>query len=198
MKKIICPLVGLVLLVGGYYLYTHWALGNDSVAQTPDEYTTYSQSDIGLEFNYFAGPTGYTINENVTSDLNAGLVKNIILARTQDTISPPPVGSEYPPAIIISVFENTKKQFPRNWADENTQESNIKLIRGDVEEVVVGGANAIQYMTDGLYSSENVVVANDDYIYVITGQYIDQNSPIVRDYEDIIKSIRFIPTPGQS
>jgi hypothetical protein len=200
MKKIIYILIVVALLIGGYYLYMYWALGNDSVGvdQTPQTKSTYSKSDIGLEFDYAEGPDGYVIDERMPVDLGTGLIKNIILTRTDDTLNAPPAGGEGPAVITISVFENTKKQFPRTWADENIQYSNINLIRGEVEETVVGGANAIRYMADGLYASENVVVAHGDNVYVITGQFIDQDSPIHRDYQDLVNSIRFIPAPGQN
>lgn len=159
---------------------------------------TYSQSDIGLEFDYPEGPLGYVVDERMPVDLGTGLIKNIILMRTEDTLHEPPVGGEAPPAIVISVFGNTKKQFPRSWADENIQYSNINLVTGEVEEAVVGGANAIRYMTDGLYKSENVVVAHGDHVYIITGQFMDLNSPIHREYQVLVESVRFIPTPGQN
>lgn len=197
MKKIIYILIAVALAVGGYYLYMYWALGNDSVGQAPDGRATYSQSDIGLEFDYPEGPEGYVVDERMPVDLGTGLIKNIILVRTEDSLREPVVGGEQPPVILISVFENAKKQFPRTWADENVQYSNINLVTGEVKEATVGGANAISYMADGLYASENAVVAHGDHMYVITGQFMDQDSAIRRDYQAVVKSIRFIPAPGQ-
>jgi hypothetical protein len=198
MKKIIYLLIAVAFTIGGYYLYIYWALGNDSVEQAVEEYRTYSQSDIGLEFHYPEGPKGYVVDERMPADLDTGLIKNIILTRTEDANQELPVGGESSPAIVISVFENTKKQFPRTWADENIQYSNINLIMGESEEVVVGGANAIRYVADGLYVSENVVVAHGDHMYVIAGQFMDQDSPIRHDYHALIESIRFISAPGQN
>jgi hypothetical protein len=127
-----------------------------------------------------------------------GLVKRITLKRIEDTQNASSTEGESTPSIVILVFKNTKKQFPRSWADENTQYSNINLIVGNVEEAVVGGANAIRYTADGLYASENIVVAHGGYMYVITGQYLDQDSSIHRDYVALVQSVRFIPAPGQN
>lgn len=198
MKKIAYILIAVALMVGGYYAYIYWALGNDSVGQTTDAYLTYSESDIGLEFEYPEGPEGYVVDERMPVDLGTGLIKNIILMRTEDAQNEPPVGGEGPPVIVISVFENAKKQFPRTWADENVQYSNINLATGEVGEEVVGGANAIRYMADGLYASENIVVAHGDHMYVFTGQFMDQGSQIHRDYQSLVESVRFIPAPGQN
>jgi len=184
------------LVVGVYYLY--WTLENDSVGQDAGAQLTYSQSDLGLEFNYLGGSDGYVVGEKTLTSSDLGPIKALVLRLTEDTLHEPPVGGEGAPVILVSVFENTKKQFPRAWADENIQYSNINLIMGEVEETVVGGANAIRYMADGLYASENVVVAHGDHVYVITGQFMDQDSPIRHDYQTLVESIRFIPTPEQN
>ncbi len=187
MNKIITLSVILVLLIAGYFLFI------DS-KKTEAQYTKYTSPEIGLEFDY---PTGYVLDERMPVDLGTGLIKVIILERLEDKSKEPPVNSEGAPTITISVFENNKKQFSGVWADENIQYSNINLKRGDIKEVVVGGANTIQYMADGLYSSNNAVVAHGDNIYVITGQFIDQNSDLQKDFQPLLESIKFIPKPGQ-
>jgi hypothetical protein len=74
----------------------------------------------------------------------------------------------------------------------------FNLATGEIGEAVVGGANAIRYMADGLYASENIVVAHGDHMYVINGQFMEQNAPIRSDYQALVESIRFIPAPGQN
>ncbi len=187
MNKIITSLVILVLLIAGFFLF---ADSKKSEAQ----YAKYTSPEIGLEFDY---PTGYVLDERMPVDLGTGLIKVIILERSEDKSKEPPVNSEGAPTITISVFENNKKQFVGVWAEENIQYSNINLKWGDIKEVVVGGANAIQYMADGLYGSNNAVVAHGDSIYVITGQFIDQNSDLQKDFQPILDSIKFISKPGQ-
>jgi len=63
---------------------------------------------------------------------------------------------------------------------------------GNAIDVTVGGEKAIRYGADGLYASENVVVSRGEKIYVITGQYIDKDSEIGRDFEPLLSSIRFL------
>jgi hypothetical protein len=69
---------------------------------------------------------------------------------------------------------------------------------GEVESTVVGGANAVRYKADGLYASENVVVAHGDHVYVITGQFMDEDSDIRKDFGPLVASFRFVPAPGQN
>ncbi|HEY4522718.1 MAG TPA: hypothetical protein VJH91_03765 [Candidatus Paceibacterota bacterium] len=163
------------------------------------QYVTYTNSELGIEFDYRAGPSGYVVEEMTPSDASAGLVRTIVLKRTEDKQNEGaiPVGGEGPPTITIHVFENTKKQFPRAWADTHIQYSNMNLSQGDAADAVVGGGSAIRYMSDGLYASENVVVAHGDNVYVITGMFIDVDSDIRRDFGPLVESVRFIPTSGQ-
>lgn len=195
MKKILYIFLVLSVLVGlGYYFVK---IDKSKTGETlNNQKTTYSKSDIGLEFDYRIGPTGYVLEERIPVDLG-DLVKVIIFHRAEDFGREMPVGGEGPAVMTISVFNNTKKQFSRDWADKNIQYSNINLKFGDVVETVVGGANAVRYMADGLYASENVVVAHGDNVYVVTGQFMDQNSDIRRDFAPLIDSIKFIPKSGQ-
>ncbi|MFN4181554.1 MAG: hypothetical protein ACK4FA_02570, partial [Candidatus Paceibacteria bacterium] len=109
----------------------------------------------------------------------------------------PPIGGENPPVISIYVLKNDKKEFSRDIALNNTQYSNFNLKVGQETETIVGGANAIRYIADGLYTSVNLVVAHGENAYILTGQYMDSNSPTVADFENILSSFKFIPTDGK-
>lgn len=198
MKKTTYILVGLIiLLVLGYYFIK---INNEKTNENlVNQFTTYSKAEYGLQFEHKVGPAGYVVQEMLPSEPRNNLEGTIILFRTEDyeNLENTPVGGEGPPVIAMYVFENVKKQFPRAWADENIQYSNINLNFGDVNEAVVGGANAIRYKADGLYASENIVVAHGEKIYVLTGQYFEENSQIHLDFELLVNSIEFIPEPGQ-
>ncbi len=191
MKKTLYFIAGvIVLVIAGYYF-----LRVDK-SEISRDYTTYSNSELGIQFDYRAGPNGYVLEERILSQTE-NLIKVITLISTEDAGRIPPEGGEGPAVIAISVFNNNKKQFPEIWANENIQYSNINLKFGDVMEDVVGGANAIRYMADGLYASENVVVTHGENIYVITGQFMTEDSQIRRDFSPLIESIDFIPKPNQ-
>ena len=161
------------------------------------ETTTYRSSPLGIEFTYRSGERGYVLAEAPIKDPAHHLVKAFTLMRSVDAAQTPPIGGEGPPVMAIYVFGNPEKQFPQTWADNHLQYSNIDLAMGQVREAVVGGANAIRYRADGLYASEVAVVAHGDSMYLIIGQFIEENSDIRRDFEPLLASIRFIPKPGQ-
>lgn len=164
----------------------------DAVVLDETSPTMYSNQELGLSFEYKAGSTGYVVEEIVSTDPSSGLLRTITLHSQSD--SAVPVGGEGAPVISIGVFDNAQKQSPRMWADAHMQYSNINLIQGGAKEDVVGGANAIRYIADGLYASDTVVVAHGEFVHVISGQFMDQNSAIAQDFGPLVESIQFIPT----
>ncbi len=192
-----------LLIIGGVVLLGAVAYGLSLVgdSRSESEPMTYSSSEFGLEFSYQAGPAGYVLKEMVLDDsvaIAAGHEKTFIFYRTEDTLAAPPEGGEGPPVIALSVFKNTKNQLSRAWADTHTLYSNINLVMGEVEETVIGGANAIRYRADGLYASDNVVAVSGGKVYMITGQFLDENTDIRRDFDAFLSTIRFIPKPGEA
>lgn len=187
MKNIIVIIVTVIL---GLYFYV-FTVSNDTQQNPIIE--TYANSEMGIEFAYPVGPQGYVLGESDTSDPRAGLVRAIVLTRSEDAERGLPVGGEGPATITMQIFRNVDKQSPRTWAERNIQYSNLNLKTGSITEVVVGGAPGIRYMADGLYASDNVVVANGDYIYLMSGMFIDAESQLRKDFSPFVESVRFIP-----
>lgn len=196
MKKGLLFIIGVAVLAGVAYFYLSIDEEVTENNQVP-QYTTYRSANDGVQFSYRVGPSGYVLEEVMPVDLGSGHIKSLMLRRAEDMEKEIPQGGEGPAVMVVSIFENTNKQQSRNWADSHVQYSSINLSFGEVRDVVVGGANAIRYMASGLYSSENVVVAHGDSVYVITGQYMDENSDLRRDFAPLVDSIQFIPKPGQ-
>ncbi len=104
---------------------------------------------------------------------------------------------EGPPTISVLVYRNTKKQSALQWAEANDSVSNIEMKIGEVKDAVIGGANAIRYAVDGLYPTDTVVVPHGSYVYVLVGSYLDEEYATRKDFEPLMRSVRFIPAPGQ-
>lgn len=188
-------LVAVVVLLGAYFVLK--IDKNNQVVTENKNVAVYSSTELGLEFSYPTGSEGYVLEEVTPADTGAGLLRAIVLMQSEDADRDMPVGGEGPATITITVFKNTQKQQSQAWANAHVQYSNINLKTGDTAEVVVGGANAIRYMADGLYASENVVVAHGENVYVFSGMFLDENSELRRDFSPLVESVRFIPSPGQ-
>lgn len=182
-----------LVVIAGLYLFI-----KVDTKEVVNNTATYSNAALGIQFNYPTGPDGYVIQELTPSDMTKDLVSTIVVMRTEDATREMPVGGEGPATITIQIVKNTKKLQPAVWADVNKIYSNINLKRGEVNEYVLGGANAIRYDADGLYASDTVVVAHGENIYVITGSYMDADSDIRKDFAPLLASVTFIPQPGQN
>lgn len=195
MKKLIIFIVAVAIVVSAYFVFT-------VKKTTTDGLTKYSSTELGVEFSYPSGPKGYVLEEKTpTNDSNKEFVRSLILWRSEDKAKIAqkkiPVGGEGPATINVLVFKNSKKQLPTAWAIENALYSSINLRTADPVEDVVGGANAIHYIADGLYPSDNFIVAYGENMYVFTGQYQNPESPLKKDFLPMVVSVRFIPQVGQ-
>jgi len=198
--KAIGILVGVLIVAAGVYYVFGRAIPQTVVPMPPSEVDTvitYMNQELGIGFDYRTGPKGYVLTERPSSEEGPEPIHTLILMQAADAEAEMPVGGEGPPAITISIFKNAKKQWPQTWANEYIQYSNINLMQNEIQEAVVGGANAIRYMSDGLYASENIVVAHGEHMYVFTGMFIDAESQLRKDFAPLVESVRFVPQPGQ-
>ncbi len=161
---------------------------------TVPEMAQYTAASVGLSFTYPTGPQGYAVSQQATLPAN-GALTTITLTPVDPRV---PVGGEAPASITINVFDNTDKLQPNVWAMKNGEESGLARKRTEPVEAVVGGANAVRFMADGLYASEQVVVAHAGYIYVFSGEYLAESSVIRDDFVKLIESVTFVPTGIES
>jgi hypothetical protein len=164
-------------------------------AQAPgaDDRATYSNPEIGLAFTYRAGPEGYVVNEAIPMAVDPTLFRFVHVVPAEVANQTPPEGGEGPAQISISVYKNVGNEWSGQWAESHPQYSNIQLKTGEVKEVVVGGANAVEYARDGLYPATVVVVAHGGYVYVFDGAYLDKDSDLYKDFLPLVNSVTFIP-----
>lgn len=163
---------------------------------------TYVLEKEGISFEYKTNPDGYVI-EDVTSlakeQIKDGEVVSaytIMNAREKQELESSEQGREAPPTIAVTVYKNNNNQSASMWVDSFPMLSNISLIIGEANrDAIVAGANAVYYKTDGLYQSQNYVIAHGGYTYQFVGSYLDENSDIYKDFNSIINSIKFIPVP---
>lgn len=184
----------IALSIGIYFTLT---VDEKAVVNNSNAYLNYSNVVFGIQFAYRAGPDGYVIQEYLPQREMKDSLGTIVVMRTEDARRKIPVDSEGPATITIQAIKNSKKQQPAVWADANNLYSNINLKTGEVSEYVLDGENAIRYSATGLYESDNIVVAHGENVYVITGNYMDAESELRKDFAVLLESIRFIPQPGQ-
>lgn len=195
MKNIVFVLLALALF-GGLYLF--FQNNKDVEVVQEGTYQTFADSETDIQFEYKTAPDGYVV-ENLSSFIRNEVegveviaAYRVINEREKIELETSERGREGPPTINILVFKNNENYTAREWVDAVSQYSNIGLLIGSVNEAVsIGGKDAIQYRADGLYLSENVVVAHGDYIYHFVGFFHGEDTPIYQDFLSLIDSVEF-------
>jgi hypothetical protein len=194
MKKIISIIVLLVALVAlGYVLSTVQSSDNSK------KMTEYILAEEGLVFTYKNGPEGFVLEERTIDSKNTSdLLREILLTPTTDYEDQKTrVGGEGSPSWRLAVYNNNLNQSPNVWVDTHPLASNIKLLVGETRDVVVAGANAVAYSIDGLYRTDNVVIAHGGMMFVVSSSYLDDKSLTKVNFDSWINSFRFVPTKLQ-
>lgn len=198
-------IAGIIVVVGGaffaLYAYTHT---EDQAEITFSErggvrVAHYTDRALGLSFEYRDEPDGYYLlkpEQRTSGRLDFVTTFVLTLKSEHDELAQSQGAREGPPTITVLVFKNAKTQEPRVWAEENRAWSNIELALGEVIETTLGGESAIRYRADGLYLSDNLVVAHGDFIFVISGMYPEEGSIIRRDFEPFLRSITWGRSSG--
>lgn len=170
--------------------------------ESADHYLTVVSSitntEVGYEFSYTKSPNGYVVVQN-TQPQDENFVSGVMLfdRAEYEVFLASTEPREGPPAIGVRVYENPEQLDAPVWVSDKPLESNISLALGDPEEVVVGEANAVHYVADGLFPLDTYVVAHAGNIYVLTVMYPDEASRIYLDFQDIVSDFEFIRTPDQ-
>lgn len=157
------------------------------------------EREYGYEFTYRKGPLGYLTlvdDESTHPDFVVGTqlfdrAEYEIFMNARDA-------REGPPAMHVRVYRNSDRQSAAVWAMEQSTETNSHLAMGEMSEAVVGGANAVRFVADGLYPTATYVVAHGDYIYVLMGSYLTVDSALYRDFETLVASLTFVPTGAEN
>lgn len=192
MQKLLWFVIALILIAGGYWAWISVDRGEAPLPE-PEQGTSrvVSAPELGLRFSY---SDDYTLVEREPGAEDDAALQHIYMLMRSDEYedllrSTEP--REGPPAISLYVFTSEEAMPPRQWAEAHQQYSNINLVMGEVRDAAVGGADGIRYRADGLYVSDTLVLANGGFVYIVAGQYIEEDSKIRRDFETFVGSIEF-------
>lgn len=212
MNKLTGALVVLIVLVGSFFILNTYIYNekqaDEAVYETPERdvyLNQFEESVIQIAFDYPDGSDGYVIDDvsslarEESQEIEVIRAYRIINAKEKFELENSQDAREGPPTMQLTVFQNDLNQSAGAWVDAFPFFSNIDMVLGAVDrDARVGGANAVRYTIDGLYLTDNVVVASGDYIYHFTGSYLERDSAIRQDFQAIIDSVRFIPPAGPS
>lgn len=181
MKKVIIALVILAVAIGIYY----WNDGRSVSAPS-----SFADESLGVTFDY--DEENYVLLEQASNESNPGLIKSIVLmqkADYQSILNGEREGGEGPAAISLQAYNNPLNLSAEDWVNQNPNLSNSPLIMGSLSEKNVAGQDGVSYVADGLYASRNVVFAANDKIYFASGQFMDRDSDLYREFDEFLESL---------
>ncbi len=151
----------------------------------------YKNEEVGLSFEYRKSPDGYLLKTDEQFSTDPSFVSGASLINKKEAAallaSESPL--EFPPAIKLRVYQNPEKLSPIEWNKTNASETNYELALDEPVEIAVGRADAVGFTADGLYATDTYVATYGEYALVVTGEYIDSESDIFNDLEQLVATI---------
>ncbi len=180
--------VGLILYMGFRDAGHHQAPAPGGIATstpTTPGYTNYSSDHVGVSFTY---PDTY---EATSTHQSAGEQKWHTVVLLPKGYVPPQEG-ESPPAITVSDFANAEG-LPLEQFIKNEPKTNFALSADQkLTPATVGGVPALAYRHSGLYETDVVAVESNHKVYVFSAGWINTNDKIRNDFQEMLKTVRFI------
>ncbi len=173
--------------------------------ESADHYLTVEASHtdeiLGYRFDYLKGPNGYVLVDHPQAETDGGaqlLAGLSLFNRAEYELAQAATEArEGPPSFKIRVYANTQKLSAAVWAMRHPQETNHQLALNEPAEAVVGGANAVYFVADGLWPIDTYVVAHDSKMFVLMGMIPDDGDTMKADFAALVESFEFIPTREQ-
>lgn len=179
-----------VLIVAAWLLTIYADRLPESVRDFGSKGAMEVDAETGISFSY---PKEYALQEiEPTTQDHPDLVKSFVLMPQEDydtlgTLQ----NTEGPPTITILVFNNPEQLGVDAWMKKPDIVSYIPPQIQEPNPIEVDGEFALLFEADGLYRSDNVIVAYDSGIIVVSGAFMDVESPQRAVFAGIVKSLTF-------
>ncbi len=192
MKKYIPIIFAVAVLAigGGLYLMQGGAPKDDIVVPEGQTWAEYKNDAGGFSFQYRQEPDGYVVLDQLAGaeTENPGVLAAVTLMFSTDQaeLAAATGPREAPPTLNIAVIENPEKYTLQEWVEMQSGYSNLCVLFDSAQKVDIDGHEGVRFMSDGLYPLQNIVVAADDKVFVLIGAYLDTESQIYRDFDNML------------
>ncbi|MEK7613987.1 MAG: hypothetical protein AAB439_03900 [Patescibacteria group bacterium] len=164
-------------------------------APVEESVATYASDEFGFSLTYRTNPDGYIVSEHTPSaqdDSDLQHVTSFMLKADYEALQASgDVPREGPPTINVAVFANPQHVAPDVWMLEHPYAVNADLAIGEPVLASVAGEKGVRVKTDGLYVTNNVLVAYGDFMYHFSGGFIDETSLIARDFNSFLEAVEW-------
>lgn len=196
MKVIVSVVAVLALVAAGWWYMASTGDGSVTTDQLSDsQFREVDASQFGLRFEYRTAPDGYVLTERSREEGEVttfqhiySLVRAVEYAELQASDEP----REGPPTISISIFQNPAGRSAGEWGTGFAQYASAGEPVGDIVKATVDGVDGVEYLADGLYMSDQILITVGDWLYLFRGEWITADAQIRQDFHEIVASVSFV------
>lgn len=152
----------------------------------------YWNSDLAISFEYIVKPDGYTIFQSGRRDGDhPDLVAYLAIRNTKEyeAFLESKFAREGPPEISVRIFENKKKIDAFAWLNENAQAIHYNKEEHPIARSSIGGVEALEFLSDGLYMQKNFLMESNGKIYLVSGPEDGSFKELKRDFGTFVRTI---------
>jgi len=185
-KKYVISLIALLVIAGGasYFLFKD-KVGNSSISKSGE----YKNDKVGFSFKYKDSDTGYELIDQLekTPSTNPDVLSAVTLINKADKelIGKGTEPGETPPTLSVLVVKNPNNYSVQEWLEKESGYPNLDFLFDSVKKVTVDGIEGIYLVTDGAYKTQTVVISDKEKVFVMVGAYVQEDSQIYKDFEEI-------------
>ncbi len=154
----------------------------------------YTREDLGIAFDYKTGVGGYALrNLQPTGPEGLGCSREFHLVRNADVATAQYSDSITDGAPQITILVCNSDLAPEAWATKHTNYSFFDLKEGAVVDLTLSGAIGVKYFYHGLFPTNLYVLSHRGRVYLISGNYEQEDSVLYRDFFTLLGTLQFTP-----
>ncbi len=182
----------LILALLGVYYFMPGAFGGlpDNGTTTVSTSTpgtqarTFTSTTYGISFQY---PASYTLREDDATFQGTSI--HVVTLSDTEALAQAPLNGEGPPSINVSISSTTATS-TESWIRTSSVSNFALAATTTLSSMTVNGMPALSYQSDGLYSTNNVVLLQGGRAYHFSVAWITREDDIIEDFEQLLDTVR--------
>ena len=186
----------LSLSAAGYFLFAYISsqATEEAITEAP-AWMIRSYPHYGLSFSY---PSSYEFFSELPLEGEVTtLLETFVMypATEYAAVRSGLVPGEWPPAIRVAVYADPRTE-PEIVGTAAADLLAGFTIVGNITERTVLGVSALEFVSDGLYRADNIILAHEGFIFHISGEWVNEDDVQRRDMAQLVSTLELsIPIP---
>ncbi|OHA17881.1 MAG: hypothetical protein A3H57_04415 [Candidatus Taylorbacteria bacterium RIFCSPLOWO2_02_FULL_43_11] len=186
-RKLLYLFTLLIIGIGVYAIYNNELSSGDEVLSI----NRYVGEDYGIVFDY---PDRFVLEEK---EIGNGERRHRLISLIESKSDDERKSDEDKEEITFDIYQNDLDKLSIDeWVLGNGN-SNFKLSDGAYSTTSIGEKDAIAYEWSGLYEAKTTVFESGGHIIAVSVKYKTSGNSLTKNYDDLVKTIRFVGAAPQ-